>query len=159
MQNFFDANEIDYDPSDCILRREVSITGKSRAFINDTPVSLTTLRELGDRLIDIHSQHQNLLLQKEDFQLNVVDIIAQDTKLVDDYQKKYKAWAASKKAYTDFAEACRKSKENEEFLRFQFTELDKAKLIEGEEQDLEQRSQTREHARHRGGLPRCQAAR
>lgn len=145
MQDFFDANEIDYDPSDCILRREVSITGKSRAFINDTPVSLTTLRELGDRLIDIHSQHQNLLLQKEDFQLNVVDIIAQDTKLVDDYQKKYKAWAASKKAYTDFAEACRKSKENEEFLRFQFTELDKAKLIEGEEQDLEQRSQTMSH--------------
>lgn len=65
MQDFFDANEIDYDPSDCILRREVSITGKSRAFINDTPVSLTTLRELGDRLIDIHSQHQNLLLQKK----------------------------------------------------------------------------------------------
>ena len=145
MQDFFDANEIDYDPSDCILRREVSITGKSRAFINDTPVSLTTLRELGDRLIDIHSQHQNLLLQKEDFQLNVVDIIAKDTKLVDDYQKKYKAWSASKKAYTDFAEACRKSKENEEFLRFQFTELDKAKFIEGEEQDLEQRSQTMSH--------------
>lgn len=145
MQDFFDANEIDYDPSDCILRREVSITGKSRAFINDTPVSLTTLRELGDRLIDIHSQHQNLLLQKEDFQLNVVDIIAKDTKLVDDYYKKYKAWTASKKAYTDFEEACRKSKENEEFLRFQFSELDKAKLIEGEEQDLEQRSQTMSH--------------
>lgn len=145
MQDFFDANEIDYDPSDCILRREVSITGKSRAFINDTPVSLTTLRELGDRLIDIHSQHQNLLLQKEDFQLNVVDIIAKDTKLVDDYHKKYKAWTASKKAYTDFEEACRKSKENEEFLRFQFSELDKAKLIEGEEQDLEQRSQTMSH--------------
>lgn len=145
MKDLFEDNGIDYDPSDCILRREVSITGKSRAFINDTPVSLSTLRELGDRLIDIHSQHQNLLLQKENFQLNVVDIIAKDSKLLDDYHKKYKAWTQSKKAYTDFEEACRKSKENEEFLRFKFSELDKAKLIEDEEQDLEQRSQTMSH--------------
>ena len=65
MESFFDDNEIDYDATDCILRREVSEKGKSRAFINDTPVSLTTLRDLGDQLIDIHSQHQNLLLQKE----------------------------------------------------------------------------------------------
>lgn len=145
IEDFFAKNEIDYDPSDCILRREVSITGKSRAFINDTPVSLNVMRDLGDQLIDIHSQHQNLLLQKEDFQLNVVDIIADDAALRADYQKAYNAWLSARKAYDDFQEECRKSKENEEFLRFQFAELDKAKLVAGEEAELEQRSQTMSH--------------
>lgn len=145
MESFFDDNEIDYDATDCILRREVSEKGKSRAFINDTPVSLTALRDLGDQLIDIHSQHQNLLLQKEDFQLNVVDIIAGDSALLAKYKKKYSAWLQAKKAYADYEEACKRSKENEEFLRFQFSELDKAKLVKGEEQELEQRSQTMSH--------------
>lgn len=145
MESFFDDNEIDYDATDCILRREVSEKGKSRAFINDTPVSLTTLRDLGDQLIDIHSQHQNLLLQKEDFQLNVVDIIAGDSELLANYKGNYSAWLQAKKAYADCEEACKRSKENEEFLRFQFSELDKAKLLKGEEQELEQRSQTMSH--------------
>ena len=145
MESFFDDNEIDYDATDCILRREVREKGNSRAFINDTPVSLTTLRDLGDQLIDIHSQHQNLLLQKEDFQLNVVDIIAGDAALLADYKGKYSAWLQAKKAYVDYEEACRRNKENEEFLRFQFSELDRAKLVKGEEQDLEQRSQTMSH--------------
>uniref|UniRef100_UPI003FF10679 AAA family ATPase n=1 Tax=Prevotella sp. TaxID=59823 RepID=UPI003FF10679 len=145
MESFFDDNEIDYDATDCILRREVSEKGKSRAFINDTPVSLTTLRDLGDQLIDIHSQHQNLLLQKEDFQLNVVDIIAGDAALLADYKGKYSAWLQAKKAYVDYEEACCRNKENEEFLRVQFSELDRAKLVKGEEQDLEQRSQTMSH--------------
>ena len=145
MEDFFTRNEIDYDPSDCILRREVSSSGKSRAFINDTPVSLNVLRVLGDQLIDIHSQHQNLLVQKEDFQLNVVDIIADDSALRGDYQKAYGAWIAAKKAFEDYQEECRRSKENEEFLRFQFAELDKARLVSGEETELEQRSQTMSH--------------
>ena len=145
MEDFFTRNEIDYDPSDCILRREVSSSGKSRAFINDTPVSLNVLRDLGDQLIDIHSQHQNLLLQKEDFQLNVVDIIADDSDLRGDYQKAYGAWIAAKKAFEDYQEECRRSKENEEFLRFQFAELDRARLVSGEETELEQRSQTMSH--------------
>lgn len=145
MEDFFDRNEIDYDPSDCILRREVSITGKSRAFINDTPVSLNVMRDLGDMLIDIHSQHQNLLLQKEDFQLNVVDIIAADAPQREKYQKAYHEWQSAKKAYDDFLEQCQKNKENEEFLRFQFSELDKAKLVAGEETELEQHSQTLSH--------------
>ncbi len=145
MESFFDDNEIDYDATDCILRREVSEKGKSRAFINDTPVSLTTLRDLGDQLIDIHSQHQNLLLQKEDFQLNVVDIIAGDSELLANYKEKYSVWLQAKKAYADYEEACKRSKENEEFLRFLFSELDRAKLLKGEEQELEQRSQTMSH--------------
>ena len=79
LEGFFTENEIDYEAEDCIIRREVNASGKSRAFINDTPVSLTVMRDLGNQLIDIHSQHQNLLLQKEDFQLEVVDIIAKSS--------------------------------------------------------------------------------
>ena len=90
MQAFFDDNDIDYDASDTIIRRELTAAGKSRAFINDTPVPLTRMRELGEQLVDIHSQHQNLLLQKEDFQLNVVDILAQDASLLHAYQQEYK---------------------------------------------------------------------
>ena len=80
MNNFFEENEIEYDATDCIVRRELTASGKSRAFINDTPVQLSLLKELGEQLVDIHSQHQNLLLNKQDFQLNVVDIIAGDEK-------------------------------------------------------------------------------
>ncbi len=145
MTDFFDRNEIDYDPADCILRREVSSNGKSRAFINDTPVALGVMHELGEQLVDIHSQHQNLLLQKEDFQLNVVDIIADDGVQKVEYQNAYNVWQKKKKELDDFQEECRKNKENEEFLRFQFAELDRAKLVAGEETELEQQSQTMSH--------------
>lgn len=145
MEDFFNRNEIDYDPSECIVRREVSSNGKSRAFINDTPVSLNQMRELGDQLIDIHSQHQNLLLQKEDFQLNVVDIIADDSAQRATYQKAYREWQARRKELEEFEAECKRNKENEEFLRFQFAELDKAKLVAGEERDLERQSQTLSH--------------
>lgn len=87
MEPFFEENGIDYDAADCILRREISPAGKSRTFINDTPVQLTLMRTLGEQLIDIHSQHQNLLLNEEDFQLNVVDIIADDKALLMQYKK------------------------------------------------------------------------
>lgn len=146
MEDFFNRNEIDYDPTDCILRREIGSNGKSRAFINDTPVALNLMRELGEHLIDIHSQHQNLLLQKEDFQLNVVDIIVGDNAQRSEYQKAYHIWLDKKKALDDFQEQCRKNKENEEFLRFQFSELDNAKIVAGEENELEQQSQTLSHA-------------
>ena len=89
LKAFFTTYDLDYEPEACLLRREVNANGKSRAFINDTPVNLTILRELGDQLIDVHSQHQNLLLNKEDFQLNVVDIMAHDKKELSDYQSAY----------------------------------------------------------------------
>ena len=89
MESFFNENDIDFEPQDCIVRREVNSNGKSRAFINDTPVSLNTMRELGEQLIDIHSQHQSLLLQKSDFQLNVVDIMANDGKIMGAYRKAF----------------------------------------------------------------------
>ena len=84
LKDFFMDNDLDYDPQECLLRREINASGKSRAFVNDTPVTLATMRELGEQLIDVHSQHQNLLLSKEDFQLNVVDIMARDKAQVAD---------------------------------------------------------------------------
>ena len=146
LEGFFTENEIDCEAEDCIIRREVNASGKSRAFINDTPVSLTVMRDLGNQLIDIHSQHQNLLLQKEDFQLEVVDIIANDQKQLQAYKKAYSAWLSARKNYESFAEQCKKNRENEDFLRFQFGELDKAKLIDGEDEELEQQSNTLSHA-------------
>ena len=86
LEGFFDDNDIEYDASDCILRREITCAGKSRAFINDTPVSLATLRDIGERLVDIHSQHQNLMLGNSNFQLSVIDIISDNNKALASYQ-------------------------------------------------------------------------
>lgn len=146
MQNFFDANDIDYDAEDTIIRRELTAAGKSRAFINDTPVPLTKMRELGEQLVDIHSQHQNLLLQKEDFQLSVVDIIAHDEKQKKAYLDEYKNYKKAKQQLEDLKAEIAKNRENEEFMRFQFKELDDANLQEGELEQLEQEAETLSHS-------------
>ena len=146
MQAFFDDNDIDYDASDTIIRRELTAAGKSRAFINDTPVPLTRMRELGEQLVDIHSQHQNLLLQKEDFQLNVVDILAQDASLLHAYQQEYKQYTQKKNQLEQLKADIAKSRENEEFMRFQYKELDDAKLQENELEELEQESEMLSHS-------------
>lgn len=146
MEDFFLRNNIDYDASDCILRREVNASGKSRAFINDTPVSLNVMRDLGEQLVDIHSQHQNLLLQKEDFQLSVVDIIANDGELQGQCKTAFDHYVAAKQAYATFQQRCEKARENEDFLRYQHAELDKAGLQPGEQEELEQRSTLLSHA-------------
>lgn len=146
MQKFFDDNDIDYDADDTIIRRELTAAGKSRAFINDTPVPLTRMRELGEQLVDIHSQHQNLLLQKEDFQLNVVDIIAQDADQLKVYQKEYYAYRKAKELLEELKAEIAKSRENEEFMRFQHKELDDANLQEGELEQLEQEAETLSHS-------------
>ena len=146
MESFFDDNDIDYEPEDCIIRRELKANGKSRAFINDTPVALTTARELGQQLVDIHSQHQNLLLQKEDFQLNVVDIIAHNSQLLNDYQTLFDGYAKAKAALREKEEECEKDRANEDFLRFQADELVKAQLVDGEQEELEQELETLSHA-------------
>ena len=98
MHDFFEENDIDYDENDCIIRRELTSNGKSRAFINDTPVQLSMMKELGDRLVDIHSQHQNLLINKQDFQLNVVDIIADDAQELESYRQTFSQYQDTKKA-------------------------------------------------------------
>lgn len=145
-QQFFDDLDIDFEPEDTIIRRELTANGKSRAFINDTPVSLQDMRALGEQLIDIHSQHQNLLLQKEDFQLNVIDVIASDTKELQAYRASYADYKKAEKELTELTEKLSKAKENEDFLRFQFNELYNAKLIEGEQDKIEQESKTLSHA-------------
>lgn len=146
MQKFFDDHDIDYDADDTIIRRELTAAGKSRAFINDTPVPLTRMRELGEQLVDIHSQHQNLLLQKEDFQLNVVDIIAQDADQLKVYQKEYYAYRKAKELLEELKAEIAKNRENEEFMRFQHKELDDANLQEGELEQLEQEAETLSHS-------------
>lgn len=146
MQKFFDDNDIDYDADDTIIRRELTAAGKSRAFINDTPVPLTRMRELGEQLVDIHSQHQNLLLQKEDFQLNVVDIIAQDADQLKVYQKEYYAYHKAKELLKELKAEIAKNRENEEFMRFQHKELEDANLQEGELEQLEQEAETLSHS-------------
>lgn len=146
MQQFFTDNDIDEDLSDTIIRRELTAAGKSRAFINDTPVSLTKMRELGEQLVDIHSQHQNLLLQKEDFQLNVVDIIAQDEKQRKNYEAAYNQYKQANLKLNALKAEIEKNRENEDFLRFQFKELDEAQLQNGEQEELEQEYEMLSHS-------------
>lgn len=146
MQQFFTDNDIDEDLSDTIIRRELTAAGKSRAFINDTPVSLTKMRELGEQLVDIHSQHQNLLLQKEDFQLNVVDIIAQDEKQRKNYEAAYNQYKQANQKLNALKAEIEKNRENEDFLRFQFKELDEAQLQNGEQEELEQEYEMLSHS-------------
>ena len=146
MQQFFTDNDIDEDLSDTIIRRELTAAGKSRAFINDTPVSLTKMRELGEQLVDIHSQHQNLLLQKENFQLNVVDIIAQDEKQRKNYEAAYNQYKQANQKLNALKAEIEKNRENEDFLRFQFKELDEAQLQNGEQEELEQEYEMLSHS-------------
>ena len=146
MEDFFTEHEIDYDATDCILRRELTASGKSRAFINDTPVQLSLMRQLGQQLVDIHSQHQNLLLQEEDFQLNVVDIIANDQKQLEQYHQLYQEYLSAKKAVKEMQEAINKANDNQDFLRFQLSELNDANLSEGIQEELEQERETLSHA-------------
>ena len=145
LESLFADNDIDYDNEDCIFRRELTSTGKSRSFINDTPVSLAVMKSIGQQLVDIHSQHQNLLLQEEDFQLNVVDIIAQDGKQLSDYQQAFRDYQTARKAVVKLQEELAKAAENEDFIRFQYNELQEANLEPGQQEELEQESETLSH--------------
>ena len=146
MDAFFSDNDIENDAEDCIVRRELLASGKSRAFINDTPVQLTMLKELGERLVDVHSQHQNLLLNKQDFQLGVVDIFADDAKELAQYQQTYKQYHQVSRDLDDLKESIERNRQNADFLRFQCDELTQARLVEGEQEELEQRSDTMSHS-------------
>ena len=146
LETFFNENDIEYDPTDCIIRRELTSAGKSRAFINDTPVQLNLLKELGEQLIDIHSQHQNLLLNKQDFQLSVVDIIADNTKPLTQYQQTYNEYQSVSKDLEALREAIANNRQNQDFLQFQYDELANANLVEDEQEELEQQSDTMSHA-------------
>ena len=146
MQPFFTENDIEYDTEDCIIRRELTATGKSRAFVNDTPVQLAMLKELGERLVDIHSQHQNLLLNKQDFQLNVVDILANDSNELDAYRQIYSDYRKAGQELVQLREDIERNRQNADFLQFQYQELTAANLHEGELEELEQKSDTMTHS-------------
>ena len=146
LEAFFTDNDIEYDNGDCIIRRELLASGKSRAFINDTPVQLAMLKELGDKLVDVHSQHQNLLLNKQDFQLSVADIIASDEQQLSAYQQAYADYQAVTAELHQAEEDIERNRQNADFLQFQFDELHHAHLSEGEQEDLEQKSDTMTHS-------------
>ena len=146
MKPFFDENDIDYDAEDTIIRRELTAAGKSRAFINDTPVALSMLKELGDQLVDVHSQHQNLLLNKQDFQLSVVDILAQNQERLENYRQTYADYQQQQKALQALKDEIESNRQRADFLQFQYEELEAAGLEEGEQEQLEKQSDLLTHA-------------
>ncbi len=155
LQTFFEENDLDYD-TQCIVRRELTATGKSRAFINDTPTTVSSLKSLGQKLLDIHSQHQNLLLSSENFQLAVLDVMAgnnrkdkkdkENLSSLEQYQKAYHAWRNAEKELADAREAADSNRENEEFLRYQYTQLQEFNPKPDEDTQLESECQMLEHA-------------
>ena len=146
MKPFFDDNDIEYDADDTIIRRELTAAGKSRAFVNDTPVSLLTLKELGEQLVDIHSQHKNLLLRQQDFQLSVVDIIAGDDAQTKTYKQAFEEYHTACLQLERLENDIEQNRQNADFLKFQYDELTNARLTDGEQEELEQKSETMTHA-------------
>ena len=145
LADFFETNDIDYDEGECIVRRELTSSGKSRAFINDTPVQLTLLKELGEKLIDVHSQHQNLLLNREDFQLKVLDTIAGNTDELKTYKSLFNQYTKISRELEQAITDSIRNKEEEDYLRFQANQIAEAKLSAGEQEELEKESEILDH--------------
>ena len=143
--SFFTVNEMDYDDH-LIIRREISPGGKSRAFINDTPVNLHLLRELGTRLVDIHSQHENLHMGEHEFQLMVLDTVARNRAVLSAYQDQFHRFADLVSGLAGLKEKASKSKKDLDYYTFQYQQLEEARLSSGEQQGLEQELQTLDHA-------------
>ncbi len=146
LEPFFEDNGLDFDAENCLVRRELTAAGKSRAFVNDTPVPLTLLRELGNHLIDIHSQHENLLLSHEGYQLGIVDTVAKTTTELAAYREKHAAWKALKSELQQLEKQVEKQSLDADYMRFQYQQLEQAALREGEQEELEQEQETLAHA-------------
>ncbi|MCD7930739.1 MAG: DNA repair protein RecN [Tannerellaceae bacterium] len=146
LQAIFEAHDMEYDPETCIMRRELFASGKSRAFVNDSPVSLSAMKELGSNLIDIHSQHQNLLLADSHFQLSVVDIITGKRDVFTDYRTEYLHYQDIRKQLRALKEKAEQAKKDEDYIRFQLEQLQEAALKTGEQEELEQETETLSHA-------------
>lgn len=144
LQGLFEQHDLDYEPIS-IIRREITPNGKSRAFINDTPVNLNQLKELGEQLIDIHSQHNTLTLNNNQFQLKLVDALAENKTLLIDYTAAYKQYKLTKKILADKESSITQAKAEENFLQFQFDELDQLNLVENEDEELEEEQRSLEH--------------
>lgn len=145
LNDFFTENDLDYD-KETVLRREISSDGKSRAFINDTPVNLATLKQLGEKMIDIHSQHATLEINDEDFQLLVIDTVAGNQNLLHTYREAFKAYRQTQSRLKELIALSERSKADLDYFQFQFDELEKANLSEGEQHDLEKELDALTHA-------------
>ena len=153
LESFFSENDIEYDASATIIRREIYATGKSRAFVNDVPVQLATLKSLGDFLIDIHSQHQNLLIGKDTFQQEALDTLAGNNSQLTAYRAKYSQLIALRKRIAEMKEEAAQNAKDADYIRFQFSKLDEANLQDGEQEELEEEQELLSHAEEiKGGL-------
>ena len=145
LEDLFEAYDIEYD-AECLVRREIAATGKSRAFINDSPVSLAVLKQLGERLIDIHSQHQNLLLNREDFQLGVLDTLSTDKTVKERYGEAYRHYREVSTELERLRTQLTGDQGDEDYIRFQLQQFDEWRLQEGEQEELEQELEVLTHA-------------
>lgn len=145
LEAFFEEHDLEYEDGECILRRELLASGKSRAFINDTPASLAQMKALGEKLIDVHSQHQNLLLNHEDFQLSVIDILANDEEQLTAYKALYQDYKRTSHELAQLIEQAEKSRQDEDYISFQVNQLEEANLQSGEQEELEQEAETLSH--------------
>lgn len=145
LQELFDENDIDYDPN-CIIRREILTSGKSRMFVNDTPVNIQFLKQLGEKLLDIHSQYENLLIKDNLFQLNVIDAIAENKNILEDYINTFTAYKKAERQYEDLLSFSEKEKANYDYLSFQFEQLSSAGLSSNEQEELEREQTMLSHA-------------
>lgn len=146
LESFFAENDLEYDSEECILRRELYASGKSRAFINDSPASLVQMKELGEKLVDVHSQHQNLLLNREDFQMNVLDILAKDETELSIYQSLYADYRQVSSELENCIAQAEKNRQDEDYIRFQVEQLEEANLHPNEQELLEEEAETLSHA-------------
>lgn len=146
LSDFFRQNDLDNEENHCLIRRELTNSGKSRAFINDTPVALNVIRDLSNRLIDIHSQHENLLLSNIGYQLDVVDTIAQNSKQLVAYRQVYQQWRNLQAELRQLQKTAEKQASDIDYIQFQYQQLADANLIENEQADLEAEQETLSHA-------------
>ncbi|MDO4671981.1 DNA repair protein RecN [Falsiporphyromonas endometrii] len=146
LEAMFEEEDLDFSRDECILRREISAKGKSRAFVNDTPVSLTVLKKIGEKLVDIHSQHKNLLLGDAHFQLSTLDILSANTSLLKEYQERYLQYRKALEAYEKALKVAQEGEQEADYLQFQYDELEQAEIKEGEEVDLESELKMLSHA-------------
>ena len=146
LEHFFADNDIDFDGAECIVRREINAAGKSRAFLNDTPVQLAVLKELSAYIIDIHSQHRNLLMGREDFLLSVLDVMADNADCRKDYASAFHAYTVAERELRQLREQVAKDQTDTEYMQFQLQQLEEVNLKEGEQEELEQEQELLEHA-------------
>ena len=146
LQSFFQENDLEYDATQCIIRREIAPSGKSRAFINDTPVTLALLKQLTERLVDIHSQHQNLLLADGGFQLRLIDVLAHNDAQLEAYRRAHSRCLERAAALDEARRKLEASRADEDYLRFQYQQLLDAQLADGELEELEVEQERLTHA-------------